>query len=302
MQLSLSSMVAPKILVLGPADSGRHSLAQALLHLFSCKAPSSTKSEVPSLRDAKVGGTIFKNLKSVCVQIHTKYYTANVEVVVQHFADESFKDELREVMKDLIAGVQAVIFVFDARQESSFQSMKRFVEAIGSAHGGDFETRLVIANKMDLCKDELTEETVTRRIDWCSEHLLEYIEVDSINYKRDAAEDQREKQNIFRVVEALEVTMWTNMVRVDLDKSQGKDTKQAEDRELNRIRDEIPEVNDDMEEACLHNEDTEFSKLFSMVDEIKRVRSNAKHLNDKDRREAAANMALKVTRHLNLSE
>lgn len=296
----------PGVLILGPSGSGRHSFADALAGLID----TNFLRERRSFRSVACGSGSGSNLKSAVVGLDTRYYEATVEIHLQHVPDACCVGGEDGELAEVLSRTQAVIFAFDASNIASFTDMQTYVENMKEF---SFETVLCVANKADLAKQVCSPVEQEKRQQWCRSNMIEYVEVDSLNGPKSAAAAGLEKVDIHRVVEALHVTMWRNMKRkpnpMDAISTAEKETVEAAAREnaakavpIEAGQNEIPEVSTHLPNTQQDKKTDDLDDLFRLVDEMKSVRDMGKDMSDEDRRQAAADMALKLLEKLNLSE
>ena len=292
----------PCVLVLGPSGCGRHTFADALAKHLDANHGKSFRSLTP------LEGEMFKGAS---VAIDTRYYTAQVALLMQTEPDAAFPVAQDPVVDAVLERTQAVIYAFDASSPASFEGMRAYVEGLGQRA---FETVLCVANKADLVADDCRGEKGERWQEWCRERMVEYVEVDSVRGPGETTQDDREKVNFHRVVEALHVTMWANMERKPVPSRLATGEEGLETQEevgvgvggqgVESVEAELPELctSDKSEKATKDRDDLELDELFQLVNEMKSVRNVANELSDEDRRQAAADMALKLLEKLGLDE
>lgn len=170
---------APSLLVVGDNNVGKYTLVSSL------QPENSTKS----------------NDLGYHLHLDTKYYTAAVGVEV---ASTSQSVNVRDH--------EAVLLMFDATREASFNQLKAWEQ---SNNTEDTEVKLVVANKVDLLTDPVSQQRDTwleAAKDWCCEHCYEYIEACAANpsIDRQLTYDE-EQQGIARIEAALQAHMWPGL-------------------------------------------------------------------------------------------
>src|SRR5687767_9269309 len=115
-----------KILVLGVLDSGEKDVVEALFHLNSRSV---------ELQDVESGKLLL---------LDTKYYKADVEVVVTQISEPGNGSD-----HHLLVDMQALVVVFDANSQSSFNAVKRLSHLIQQA-SERVETMILVGNFSDL--------------------------------------------------------------------------------------------------------------------------------------------------------
>ena len=180
------------VLLVGPRQVGKYTLAKRLLQ--------------PATADDKdADGQQLWHLD-------TKYYTTDVSIHRSHPSDHAYQQATDS---------QAVVLVFAADSEPSFQAVSHWAEQLPSSAG---EIRLCVANKADAiatqhagaCEQstELQRSSwLTSAMMWCTENHYEYIEASSTNNQLDQnLVWEEQKQGIHRIKQALEANYWANLV------------------------------------------------------------------------------------------
>lgn len=137
------------------------------------------------------------------LSLDTKYYTAEVAVraaSARHSLD--------------LASCEALVLVFDASSEASFQAIKSWNAVNDSS---DLDVRLVVATKVDLLHDAsrgiARQRWLTEAMEWCSEQMFEYIETAAAQAQLDSTlQLDEEQQGVARVLAALQAHTWPGLV------------------------------------------------------------------------------------------
>mmetsp|Transcript_35399 Transcript_35399/g.43718 ORF Transcript_35399/g.43718 Transcript_35399/m.43718 type:complete len:220 (-) Transcript_35399:361-1020(-) len=214
--------------------------------------------------------------------------------------------------------MQALILVFDASREESFDELKQLVTLSNTVSG--LETKMVVANMTDK-SFSVSEDQVEDRKIWCLENGFEYIETNSIDPV--VVMESKEKKGTSRVIEALHATMWRNMEIKSATSKRDNDTVTYEKEENQQQQDSVvepemekpektsdiessegksldyllPEKEDRQDDESEMDDDVEF--LFKAINEINHIREVAKSATDKERRKRATDMTLKLMSALN---
>ena len=236
------------VLLLGPCQVGKYTLATRLLQ-------PATIAE----KDAD------------CQQLwhlDTKYYTTDVCIHRSQPCDRAY-----EQAKDS----QAIVLVFAADSESSFQMVSQWAEQLPSSA---CEIKLCVANKADAIaaqhigageqQAELRRSSwLTSAIVWCAEKQYEFIEASSTNTQLDQRlVREGQKQGIHRIKQALEANYWPNLV-MKQPKLNHAEPPQHSSRESSQTADRADQDNEDScSSSTLSDHDGhDFSQLQSAEEE-----------------------------------
>lgn len=182
------------------------------------------------------------------VGIKTKYYEASVELWIDVTSGSVGTDGLKRIddaaaagdwagLEGISEGCEGVIFVCDVHSESSFEKTKQWV---GFTEEYGIELKLLIGEGGDTptkSSEAQKEHRMQQRIIWClvvrtckvihprvcvvfiillcalQEYELEYAEIDSsvsLEVFRES-DNQREKEGLPRLIEAMQCHMWSDM-------------------------------------------------------------------------------------------
>ncbi len=147
------------------------------------------------------------------LQLDTKYYTADADVELRHI-DECASLHLGD------GAYEAVLLVFDASRQPSFEAVQAWFEGAGGA-AADLPIRLAVAtglHRLPRRPDGHADKPLwlAEAEEWCAEQLMEFVEVgeEAAGEAEAAAEAARGGEGATgaaRVREALEAHMWPGM-------------------------------------------------------------------------------------------
>lgn len=183
-----------RILLLGASGVGKHRLLQSIRGQETVRQPDATYPW----------------------RLDNKYYTADVQFDVRH-VDQCAELELES------AGYEAVVIVFDAGRQASFDSVQRWYEAAG---GGEAElgVQLAVGTREDglprSTKGEPAKPSwLVAAEKWCTEQLVEYVETWSTTERQQqpaqeaasSGQGSEGASGVQRIREALEAHMWPGL-------------------------------------------------------------------------------------------
>lgn len=180
------------VLLLGPCQVGKYTLAKCLLQ------PATVAEKTADCQQLW--------------HLDTKYYTTDVCIHRSQPSDRAYQQAQDS---------QAIVLVFAADSESSFQMVSQWAEQLPSSAG---EIKLCVANRADTIaaqhigtgeqEAELRRSSwLTSAMVWCAENQYEFIEASSTNTQLDQRLVREEqKQGIHRIKQALEANYWPNLV------------------------------------------------------------------------------------------
>ncbi|KAI9917597.1 hypothetical protein PsorP6_012508 [Peronosclerospora sorghi] len=240
--------------------------------------------------------------------LKTKYYRAPVEVHMHHVLDNApepaFKHELDEY--------EALVCIVDANEPSEFRQVRTLAERI--VDRSPYDVCLFVAGPSSNATTECVEEIRS----WCQEKGFEFVE---LGEKDQVPHDTviNEKQGMERVLEALHCNMWRS---IEMTSPQGETAVQQEvkakdkSREMEKrehVVETSPATDDSRLQTLLQaleigggphqaadtanqtsHDDFELAQLSALISEVKNVRDHGQHLSDEQRRERAAEVAMKL--------
>lgn len=134
-------------------------------------------------------------------RLDTKYYTADVQIDVRH-VEQCAQLQLSE-------GYEAVLMVFDAGEQSTFESVHRWYQAAG---GEDAELGVRLAVAVSDGGSPPAASWLAAAEDWCAERLVELVEVRRWEqHAQQRASPHDDATGVLRIREALEAHMWPGL-------------------------------------------------------------------------------------------
>ena len=170
----------PRILLVGGADVGRHDFAGVIC-----------------------GRTVPQAEESLHHwRLDTKYYTADVVLDVRHLASAPAAAAVQQ-------SYEAAVLVFAAARPDTFTSLQQWW---GAADAEDLPIRLAVATGCAPPASQLADRPawLQEAEAWCSERLIELIEVGKANTEEPIAVEG-ERVGAARVIEALQTHMWPGL-------------------------------------------------------------------------------------------
>eukprot|EP00794_Sanderia_malayensis_P006358 gene6358-7086_t len=139
-----------------------------------------------------------ENIREHVMKIDNKYYTASISLL-----SISPQRHANEIFSDLLPHTEAVIVLFDMRNDSVFDKVKEFERKMEDF---DIEVKLLLSNEAERCNELNNKRTDV--VKWCIEKSFEFVEL----YQTDDNEEFPEKFGFERIREALHTHMWPNML------------------------------------------------------------------------------------------
>lgn len=289
----MSSAEVSRLLVLGPDAQGREVISQ--LQQLCGDDKSSEELAVLHLR--------------------TKYYRAAVEAHVHEVKDNAPLTALQHALHDY----EALLCVVDAAKTDSF------------VHIGRYAKKVVDTLPYDVCllaasTTAASKESVAKLESWSQDNGFEFVDLNA-DQPEEAEDDViDEKHGVERVLEALHCNMWRSMdMNVnDADAKAAKteeteNQKEATEDEIKADKDAAPEAaNDDSRlrtllqalEGADEGDDSDddddgafdMSEFSALISQVRNVRDEGQTLTDEQRRERAAEVAMKLWNFLGADE
>ena len=148
------------------------------------------------------------NGPSIMFNLHSKYYDAQLKVMLGHDDDiGGWKPLLQS--SDPEFPVEGFIYITDSPQlkESTLSGL-----AVTLDHQSGLDVKLLVHWKANGSL-ELDDAERTSRFEWSLNHGFEFIEIDATNVTQ--GWKNREKEGLPRLIEALHSNMWSTMIRKD---------------------------------------------------------------------------------------
>ena len=204
-------MSLPRVLIIGDSTSITERIANDVLSLaahsvvgaaipHSAAAPSA-----PSLLSASENDSL-----NSLLFLSTKYYTATVEFIILPMSAYTNPESYEWTNS---VGIEAVILILDASIPLVLLNATTWADRVA-----DVPTLLAVATRADLLPDRSRATALKVFNDWALDSGFELVTVSStpdISLNLSESSDPRDKVGVPRILEALESTMWSNLVRVD---------------------------------------------------------------------------------------
>ncbi|RLN64662.1 hypothetical protein BBJ29_001779 [Phytophthora kernoviae] len=258
------------------------------------------------------------------LNLRTKYYRAAVEVHDHQMHDNAPVEALAHEFHEY----EALVCVVDASQRDSFLQMHRFAQKAVDII--PYDVCLLVAGSSSV----KTAENVKQMESWCQENAFEFVDLDTKNPETSEDSVIDEKHGIERVLEALHCNMWRSMemtppsnsakttttespeaveIEAVAKSEEGKQSDQGEEMEDKIPVDEELETTDDSRLQTLlqaleiagtpgdnasgsedGDNDIDMSEFSTLLSEVRNVRDQGQTLTDEQRRERAAEVAMKL--------
>ncbi|KAF4033469.1 Alpha and gamma adaptin binding protein p34 [Phytophthora infestans] len=271
--------------------------------------------------DNDSNGAVISKLRALCgdeganaaapgvmlLNLQTKYYRALVELHVHHVRDNSPEPALQHELHDY----EAIICVVDAGQCESFlhvqQLAKRIVDTL------PYDVCLLAAST-----SSATTESTKKMETWCQDIGFEFVDLDAGNATSDDSVIN-EKLGIERVLEALQCNMWRSMEMNPPKVESAKETEvtEAAETDENQKKNKVNEQGDATDDTKLQallqaleiagdatvrgaagekgdDDDIDMAQFSALISEVRNVRDQGESLTDEQRRERAAEVAMKL--------
>lgn len=186
----------PRVLLIGGPSSGKKSVASGVLALAA------------GVSDFAAAFSPSLPVGALCapLALSTKYYSATVEIVV--LPASAFIDPDSDAWAGAHVGVEAAVLVVDATAPFAASNASAWAQRLA-----DVPTLLIVATYVDILPAAIRGSALGALSEWALDNGFELVEANAIADPRDAAGDARDKSGVPRVLEALESTMWSNIVR-----------------------------------------------------------------------------------------
>ncbi|KAG3110527.1 hypothetical protein PI124_g10392 [Phytophthora idaei] len=281
-----------RLLVLGPDKGSNATVISKLRALCGDPDANSTASDVTLLH------------------LQTKYYRAPVELHVHQVRDDTPEPALQHELHDY----EAVMCIVDAGQRESFlhvhQLAKRIVDTL------PYDVCLLVANT-----SSATTESVETMKSWCQDSGYEFVDLNAENVVSDDSVID-EKQGMERVLEALHCNLWRSMemnppktetattskVTEKLEEIENQKENKANngeqgdatgDKKLQALLQALEIAGDATVDGASGGEggegdDIDMAQFSALISEVRNVRDQGESLTDEQRRERAAEVAMKL--------
>ena len=186
----------PRALIIGGPSSGKKSVASGVLALAA-----GVSGVAPTFSPTLPVGALCAPLA-----LSTKYYSATVEIVV--LPASAFVDPDGDAWAGAHVGVEAAVLVVDATAPFAVSNASAWAQRLT-----DVPTLLIIATYVDSLPAASRGSALAALSEWALDNGFELVEANAIADPKEADVDARDKSGVPRVLEALESTMWSNIVR-----------------------------------------------------------------------------------------
>lgn len=198
-------MSLPRVLIIGDSTSITERIATDVLSLAARsvvgrEAAIPHSATAPSLLSTTDNGTL-----NALLSLSTKYYTATVEFIVLPMS-AYINPESHEWTNS--EGFEAVLLVLDASIPLSKLNASTWAERVA-----DVPTLLAIAT--GAVPERSRALTLSVYHEWALDSGFELVVVSDVSSSSSESPDTRDKVGVPRILEALESTMWSNLIRVD---------------------------------------------------------------------------------------
>ncbi|KAK1943939.1 Alpha- and gamma-adaptin-binding protein p34 [Phytophthora citrophthora] len=280
-----------RLLVLGPDEASKLAVISKLREL------SGDSNTAPAATDV------------VVLNLQTKYYRAPVEIHVHQVTDNAPEPALKHELHDY----EALLCVVDATQRESFLHVHRFAKRIVDTL--PYDVCLLVAGTSSAAS-----ENVKKMENWSQENGFEFVDLDA---QSPSDEDNviNEKQGIERVLEALHCNMWRSMEmnppkveapeetepekkeeKTDSAEAEGQDTS-TDDSKLQALLQALELAGDaTVGGEADKDDDLDMAQFSALISEVRNVRDQGESLTDEQRRERAAEVAMKLWNFLGADE
>ncbi|KAK8810624.1 hypothetical protein WA158_007199 [Blastocystis sp. Blastoise] len=187
----------PKILVCGLSQTGKTSLINGLSHYNQFKQDMIITQEKDNVKF-----TVYP------VTLVNKYFSSEVELWCQE-GNTCINETIIENFG--LKNCQALFFLFNIEDPSSFEYCIRCYDSISSIHGLD--AQVVIGSHIDQVPQEISDKVHSEVTNWCIDHQFEYVPANLLTPLE--TKDFREKEGVARVSECLDVVLWENLQKHD---------------------------------------------------------------------------------------
>uniref|UniRef100_M4C0Q0 Uncharacterized protein n=1 Tax=Hyaloperonospora arabidopsidis (strain Emoy2) TaxID=559515 RepID=M4C0Q0_HYAAE len=300
-----------RLLVLSSDMESSHSVVEKLLKLcanFTTEVASSSN--------------------EVVLTLQTKYYRARVKVHLHVVLDSEPEPELQHELQDY----EAVIVVVDALQNGSFLHVRGLAKRIVETTSCDVCLLLVTSTLRE------APECVQQMEIWCQDNGFEIVMLDGAENLGGDDSVMTEKHGIERVLEALQCNRWRSMemegrdlvgktgVEVaadgvemsvdDKDMMEGRAENKEEHKggqwdgreDLRRHETRLQQALEVVERSCassekmegdgIENDDIDMDDFSALIAQVRNIRDQFGILDDTERRERAAEVAMKLSEFL----
>jgi hypothetical protein len=230
------------------------------------------------------------------INIITKYFTAKLHACIVTEPEEEID---RNLSNDAMGSAEGFVVVLPFEKNLD-ESCKRRLENL-TLDSQDLSVKLLISLKHDGHHDELDQDERLNRIQWSLDFGYEHIEIDVVNIT-DGWQD-REKEGLPRLMEALHSNTWSTMIPIDqavpkksIQLSKPLESSLAKDKLDPAVKDKekLIQDNEELDEEITEEKDNEMFKQFeNILSRAKEYHNEAvsRSATDEERRNRAEDVA-----------
>ncbi|KAF0700185.1 Aste57867_9313 [Aphanomyces stellatus] len=263
--------MASRVLVLGGAAAAKQDVAEAVLKKMNVDTTIAWNKVEGNDEDV--------SYLAHSMTISTKYYTAPVELHVHTCVGDDW------------ASYEACLCVWDAADKSSWSHVQDAVERMQD-HSFDAFLSIAVSSN-GAAEGEST--SLQHALDWCIDHGVEHVPFNLTKSSDSLTND--ETSGIDRVVEALQCTMWKSMEMKDGRAAPpvvNHATTVDESRDEGNPAVDLPTTAGVPSPPSAPDTVDDFEALLQQVHAIRSQVTNPSNVSDDERRERAAEMAMKL--------
>lgn len=314
-----------RLLVLGDDAESAAALLSRLQHLCG-----GATSEIPASNGAL-------GHQQQRLTLRTKYYSAEVDALVAQVRDGKPAEPLELELHEF----EAVLCVFNPADRLSFVHGRDFLQQLAES-GNFEVSLLVGNTRPQAATAGVKMMEVDRAYleGWCQDYAFEFVSVDEDGNQEEDEGMEEEKRGLDRVLEALECNMWRSMVRppapvaqpatsaaAGVDDSNQQTTKE-EDSQIgsNQVEDDEEAYGDDdrlqtllraleitegtseaapaspSAERRTSEDEADMAEFSALIEQVRRVRDQGQVLDDEQRRQQAAEVAMRLWNFLGVDD
>lgn len=259
-----------------------------------------------------VGTAVAPSSSSIPWKIDNKYYTANVTIQVKNLDDCDVRIDEH---------LEAVVLVFNIETKRSFTCLQSWWESNGVAANPAIKLVVGMANNSSSAAQQQQPSWLFEAQQWCSDQLIEYVTLSRYPAAHSfaTAPPETDSEGLDRLVEALQAHMWPGLKLKPRDGSSVLISEQSEAQQNGALEDRSLEdassgranpagehINNHLEAAAhsssLLDDDDQAENLDLLFAELAGARDRLQHLNDADRREAAASLVMRLMGAMGLED
>lgn len=226
-------------------------------------------------KSSEVSSSTTPEASKLILNLRTKYYRANVELVVHEISDCTTTEYSASDMKKFrFETVEALIYVVSERSLSSFQSVvnhwRETFQQGSLLPKLDVQIAALISNGNNVARE--SNSILSKVMDWASSEFFECIECNTDNPQKGS--EGRDKESIGRVLQAIESHMWSNLVMLPRTGTADQQHIQAETKSVPNILPDASGVRPTTSQSTsheVHHEEDETEKKCSPDEQISTI-------------------------------